>query len=463
MNETELKRYLARPENSQKISETAKFLQIDLKQLNNIIQKLATGEIAFEELSATLVDEMGISFDLALKVTLDLDRKIFAAVREDLDRIREGSPGSDWRQFLPDALAADLLNNLPDYGIWDNNLKIRFTEAIVSWLKDIRDIAELKDFMLKSPKIGGLGMSEPAFDRLTELLGDKKQLMLEKHIDLAKVIARYEEEQGGGAKVSSVVKESEIDVAAQPEAKKDAREKVTGQDITINQLLQTKGIDYEELNRKEAFKQNLQAKAGNLAAVIETKENFLAGKKEITPPSVAPAQAKPHVEPSVDSFADFDFAEPAAEPVTPPPPPQPVVSPEIQTAPVPPEPVKPFFRPQPTARPKVEDVKYSPYLYGPIEELASLTINDLRRLSKDPQEAVSKIIGKLDLLEDESLNKRADGVKALKKSPLYGLYADIMDRAILHGKPFEQILAETKTLNMAEFQAIMGLNKSLKY
>jgi hypothetical protein len=108
------------------------------------------------------------------------------------------------------------------------------------------------------------------------------------------------------------------------------------------------------------------------------------------------------------------------------------------------------------------DVKFDRKLYGPLDELAALTLADFRRLSKDPSQAMQKIIGKLDILEGESVVQKNEGIKALKSSPLYKIYADIMNKALM-GKSFEQAIAERGDITMAEFKAIMELNKSLKY
>ena len=118
---------------------------------------------------------------------------------------------------------------------------------------------------------------------------------------------------------------------------------------------------------------------------------------------------------------------------------------------------------QPSKRPSIDDVKFAPKLFGPNEELSSLTVADFRRLARDPQGAAKKIMEKLDLLGEESLEKKAVGIDSLKKSELYRQYSDIMSKSIASGRPFAEIVAEQKTMKLDEFNVIMALNRQLKY
>ena len=70
------------------------------------------------------------------------------------------------------------------------------------------------------------------------------------------------------------------------------------------------------------------------------------------------------------------------------------------------------------------DVQAVPKLTGPVDELRQLTIDDFRRLSKDPREATLKIKDKIDLLEDMGYEQKTQGVKAFLESGVNRLYLE---------------------------------------
>lgn len=119
-------------------------------------------------------------------------------------------------------------------------------------------------------------------------------------------------------------------------------------------------------------------------------------------------------------------------------------------------------------RPRLDDVKYVPKLVGPIEELREMTLVDFRRFGSDPKVATQKIKDKLNLLERESITKKIDGVKAWQDSEINKLYKEISREILLKGVPVSQVVslrtsANKPTLSMEEYQAVMELNRSLRY
>lgn len=113
-------------------------------------------------------------------------------------------------------------------------------------------------------------------------------------------------------------------------------------------------------------------------------------------------------------------------------------------------------------RPQMTDVTFTPKLVTPVDELQSLSLQDFRRLSKDPLIAIKKISDKLELLSQESFRKKSDGIEALKKSALYSDYSAIMSESVMKGISYNQVIQEKKTLTEAEYQALMQLNKLLR-
>jgi hypothetical protein len=119
-------------------------------------------------------------------------------------------------------------------------------------------------------------------------------------------------------------------------------------------------------------------------------------------------------------------------------------------------------------KPQMVDVKFTPKLVGPVEEIERLNLVDFRRLSRDPKVAGQKIIDKISLLEEESFPKRIIGIKAWQTSEVYKIYLEIGEEGIKQGRPIRSIIQERQnqnkpTLTEAEFLAIMELNKNLKF
>jgi hypothetical protein len=113
------------------------------------------------------------------------------------------------------------------------------------------------------------------------------------------------------------------------------------------------------------------------------------------------------------------------------------------------------------------DVAPAPRLTGPVEEIRSLTLVDFRRLSKDPSEATLKIKDKIDLLQEQSFDTKTQGIRAWTESGVNKQYLDLL-RASLEGRPVVDIIAEreaagTPTLTKPEFDAIMTLNRILRF
>ncbi|MDD4901186.1 MAG: hypothetical protein PHS62_03725 [Patescibacteria group bacterium] len=117
---------------------------------------------------------------------------------------------------------------------------------------------------------------------------------------------------------------------------------------------------------------------------------------------------------------------------------------------------------------KVEDVKYVPKVMSPLDELKYLDLVSFRRLDQNPAKAVAKIMNIINLLSEENYGKRLDGIKFWRSSPLNRLYLKIGQMSISENRPVDVIIEERKIkggdyLAAAEFEAIMDLNKSLRF
>jgi len=118
--------------------------------------------------------------------------------------------------------------------------------------------------------------------------------------------------------------------------------------------------------------------------------------------------------------------------------------------------------------PVMGDVKITNRLVGPIEELTYMTVDDFRRLGKNIEEIISSLLEKIQLLADESLARKIQGIKAWKQSPVFMLYLKMSMDGIMQGKTIEQVIIDKQKehadcLTLSEYEAIGRLNKQLVY
>lgn len=105
---------------------------------------------------------------------------------------------------------------------------------------------------------------------------------------------------------------------------------------------------------------------------------------------------------------------------------------------------------------------------GPIDELRQLSLKEFRRLGGSPADAAERLLEKIGLLEDESLIKKAEGVKAWQESEVYKTYLAIGAASMSERKPVEQVIREFRQagklyLAPEEFNVVADLNRKLSY
>lgn len=190
-----------------------------------------------------------------------------------------------------------------------------------------------------------------------------------------------------------------------------------------------------------------------------------APKKEMLPPRV-PAklpievpEPEPQAKPQVVGVPLPQFTKPKlqAQEVKPP---QPVLPPKIF-----PTVRKTILQ---DSKPQLTDIKTRSTPMGPLEELQSFGLKDLRQLSQDPRQVTQLLKGKFDLLEEESLEAKSKGIQAWKNSALNQLYIEMGQESLVSGESIESITqkrAEQKKpyLTAEEFEAIADFNTSLRF
>jgi hypothetical protein len=117
---------------------------------------------------------------------------------------------------------------------------------------------------------------------------------------------------------------------------------------------------------------------------------------------------------------------------------------------------------------RMDDVKYVPKVMSPIDELKYMDLVSFRRIDSDPEKAISKILNRFSLLEEDSYAKRLEGIRAWRISPVNKLYLIIGNESITTGKRVDEIIENRKKdkkdyLTKEEFKAVLNLNKKIRF
>lgn len=131
-------------------------------------------------------------------------------------------------------------------------------------------------------------------------------------------------------------------------------------------------------------------------------------------------------------------------------------------------PKAPVVVPEPATESFIAPAKTPVNLTGPVEELASMTLQNFRRLANGPAQQADKILAKIALLEKDSVTKKAQGIEAWRNSEVYRLYLDLGEESLKSAKNIAAIIqarqdSQQNTLSVEEFAAISDLNKNLRF
>lgn len=119
---------------------------------------------------------------------------------------------------------------------------------------------------------------------------------------------------------------------------------------------------------------------------------------------------------------------------------------------------------------KMHDIRApKPKIMTPVDELRYLDLVNFRRLARESLlKAKDKIREKVRLLGEDSYDKRIEGIKAWRSSPINKLYLQIGEESISKNEPIDVIIEERKAkgeeyLTNTEIEVIMDLNKELRF
>jgi len=307
------------------------------------------------------------------------------------------------------------------------DLRTRFLSIIVSGLKEVRKIIEVRERLMADSKIGGVGLKLEDAENIINLISAEKK-----------------------KRTNAVV------VQAAPKFLENT---------TAPEVLLPAAPELKELasSQPPSPPQNLP-----IAETVEKKLDLV--KPVIVTAAVKPAQSIQIEKPKVlaPTTSDIKPIQASTIKIVP----QEKAAPKVELQEKPPvqpkTPVTNAIPQTPSGRAQVSDVVYRTRLIGPIEELSGMDLINFHRLSPKPKVAIDKIKSKIELLGGEGHSKKMQGVQAWQKSPLNQLYVAILNEGIKNIKPVKQIIEERKknnleTLTSDEFQEIMEFNRSLHY
>jgi hypothetical protein len=354
----------------------------------------------------------------------------------------------------------------------DNVLRNRFKNIIISFLRNVRSPLETAIVLKRSPKIGGLGLSQEKAEQIMAILSsDSKKKKQGKNKEKKDVLAGQDSLLNRQKIVDSKKRKKLI------EAPLVAEELLRIETRSAHSLLEEKEKEESEEPKKEKALSNnsvndsAQEKKISLASedsspnqekVIEDIEKAMKNfasvpeepKEEKRVQEVTSLKNKKEKKGGEElDYVDIEKTS--------------VAEGSLNSSPL------PFLEKSPRDTQKnnreqqVEGISTQPKIYGPTDQLKSISLVDWRRWGT-PREAARKIEDKINLLAEDSLLKKAEGIKSWKDSEVNRLYLEIGEESINKGQPVEEIVKSRqnrgeKTLSAEEFNAVVELNQKLRF
>lgn len=398
-------------------------------------------------------------------------------------------------ESLVDRLAADIASNL----------KPRVKMLLVSYLKGIRQEYAVRERLLQSVESGGLGWDMPRTDlflkQMKALSGQVNKEFVPPPRAKTTVTQQINEALPSPQMLANVMSKK-IEAAVEKQAPEEMNRVESNLLPEIEPEMHVSKMSTAPPQPRNAP----QSKLVNAPRVVPPKppQPPLAGatpppqEQSLSKPPQKPQQEKKPITKSVALKSEPVKSEPLKAPLASTPssasfvPPAPRTSDGIRaSAPqvlkiieekgekprvvphedaIPPQKQPPHIAiPQtPSGKADVKDIAYKPHLVGPIEELHTLTLVDFRRLSRDPQVAADKIHAKIELLGEESFEKKIKGILAWRASEINQIYNTLLNESIKTAVPIKEILSarvarKEQAFTETEFRAIMNLNKQLRF
>jgi len=303
----------------------------------------------------------------------------------------------------------------------DEILEKRFENIISSYLKDVRNEIQLEEILTRSKKIGGMELSS---EKVIEILKIIRELKIQ-NPEL-----KIEEEIDRGKKNGIDLLETKP-IILEEEAKEEKKPSETDRNIIQSDVGGKMAKTKEpEVEKKPIFDEEVKKKfeGGTIMPTLKGLE------KQIE------AERQRETDRNIIRRDETGQTEKEETPIQ--------------------------IRRPISGEKLVEDISLKPLAVGPIEELSGLNLIDFQRWGGE--KTCQIIFDKINLLGEESLSKKAAGVSAWQRSPLFRLYLEIGREAMEKKKSLIEIIEERKrqnlpTLEISEFEAIVELNRKLRF
>lgn len=323
----------------------------------------------------------------------------------------------------------------------DEYLLRRLQNVVSSRLRDVRSSLELRQILMRDSKVGGVGMTADQANAAVDVVEAAYQASHASIMD----------DEKKKLEVQIQFQQQKIEERKKREAEEHARwyqEKILAKKQAEERQLQA-----ADQMRKQ-FAAGMASQAAQQAASpaaplapVDVKEQHLEQKRFGGLVQAVQVGAQP--------IAQAAAVEVAARPE---------VKVSVATTPV--KPQMDGVVPPPAAM--TGAVTAGPKLMGLTGELSELSLTEFRRMAKTPDEAVQKILQKVETLGQESFERRVEGVRAFQGSPLQGSYMALVAESFRTGKPVAALADEKRakgenTLSPQEISAILSLNSKLHF
>ncbi|MBL7053830.1 hypothetical protein ISS06_01325 [Patescibacteria group bacterium] len=385
------------------------------------LRKIILKQSNIDELTVVL-QGMGVGIDKANKLIIEVIKQRLLPLKEyllidfrpSITKLGGKILKEQSSQFVPDKeislekTAQQIIDELK-ISFERDVMATRFSNIVVSFLKEVRSEIETKIVLKRDPKIGGMGIEDEMVDKIIQALKKKHQS-------------------------PKIIKNTKV------------------KDLTEELKLAQEPIDIPGSIPKPQPKPDLGARP--------LSKDMSQEKQVLTPKPYPVSQPKPDLGArplSKDMSQEKQVLTPKPYPVSQPKPDlgaRPLSKPLVHQTP---RPVKDLSGP----------VEIRSRTLSPIDELRTFSLVDWRRLGKTA-DAVTRIKDKINLLEEESLLKKAEGIKAWKESTINKLYLKIGEQAINSGSSIRDVILsrqsnKEQTLTEEEFNAVVELNQSLRF
>ncbi|MBI5733473.1 MAG: hypothetical protein HY973_00825 [Candidatus Kerfeldbacteria bacterium] len=418
------------------------------------------------------------------------------------DKYRSKSKSSEEGVILEKelrSLAEEVIKKY-NFSFKDETKHRRFVQLFVSHLKDVRDVVELREALLKSAEVGGLGLDSDKAEQVVKIIESAKKEFETRNLkpearkpvtELEKLVQLESANASVGIKNQESPQQSTVvDATGQVGIRKPELEKVISPATATKapaiepapqQIPATPTTSVSPVVPWQPPKVELPSVVNKLTFLpppqTETKAQDL-GKKIASPMKVAAPAVKTEPSAEVDKAKLERWREEMLQEIArvAPPTAAPIPNAQILISKEAPNPklqnteskMGSSEQKVEVRRPRVEDVKAPPRTLGPLEELKSLSLVDFRRLSPSASEALDKIKAKIELIGEASVAKRLEAVRAWQNSVVYQLYLKLGRASIEQGKTIAALIKEfaargEATLTEQEFEAVVDFNVKLRF